>query len=80
MRWSSSRTRTTIEGVAKHPGLLDVLTEGLWYLHQVFPESDRFAIALESGRESPGWEYAAVYVQTALPVPEAHDRLAPTPG
>jgi len=61
--------------LAKHPGLLEVLTEGLWHLHQAFPESDRFTIALEADRESPDWEYAVVCVQTALPVPAAHDRL-----
>jgi hypothetical protein len=72
---TANASRQIAAFLAKHPGLLEVLAEGLWYLHQAFPESDRFTIALEADRESPDWEYAVVCVQTALPVEEAHRRL-----
>ena len=61
--------------LAKHPGLQEILTEGLEHFHQAFPESDRFTIALETDPESSDWAYVVVSVQTALPVPEAHDRM-----
>jgi hypothetical protein len=63
--------------LAKHPGLLEVITEGLGHLHQAFPESqmDAYEIDLEADREVADWEYLVIRVKTALPVETAHARI-----
>ena len=57
---------------AKHPGLLELLNDGIQHLRHVFPESRGFTMTLEADREVSDWEYLVIRVKTTLPVEEAH--------
>jgi len=61
--------------LAKHPGLQEVLHDGIQHLRKAFPESRCFILALEADPEIPGWDYLVVSVKTALRVADAHARL-----
>jgi hypothetical protein len=61
--------------LAKHPGLREVLYAGIQRLHQTFPESSEFLLALEEDPEIAGWESLVVLVKASLPVDTVHARL-----
>lgn len=61
--------------LAAHPGMLEVVNEGIQHLHQVFPETSGFRLALKADPDIADWTYLVVSVKTASPVAEAHARL-----
>ncbi len=61
---------------AKHPGLLEVLNDGIQHLRHAFPDSRGFTMTLEADREVSDWEYLVIRVKTNLPVEEAHTCMA----
>jgi hypothetical protein len=59
----------------KHPGLQAVLQAGIQRLHQTFPDSSAFLLALEADPEIAGWDSLVVLVKTSLRVDTVHGRL-----
>jgi exonuclease VII large subunit len=62
--------------LAKHPGLLEVLNDGIQHLHHAFPGNRGFTMTLEADREVSNWEYLVVRVKTNLSVEDAHKCMA----